>query len=55
MRGPAPIRNLPGERCRDLATLVSDIDDTITTAGMLPASTFQALWALQEAGCGPSW
>jgi len=26
------------------------IDDTITTAGMLPASTFQALWALDEAG-----
>jgi HAD superfamily hydrolase (TIGR01484 family) len=50
MRDPAPVRNLPGERCRALATLVSDIDDTITTAGMLPASTFQALWALDGAG-----
>src|SRR4030043_1862324 len=52
MRDPAPVRNLPGERCRALATLASDIDATITTAGMLPASTFQALWALDEAGGG---
>jgi len=47
---PAPVRELPAERCRALATLVSDIDDTITTGGMLPASTFQALWALSAAG-----
>jgi HAD superfamily hydrolase (TIGR01484 family) len=47
---PAPVRELPEERCRTLATLISDIDDTITTGGMLPASTFQALWALEEAG-----
>jgi HAD superfamily hydrolase (TIGR01484 family) len=50
MRIPAPVRDLPGERCRALATLVSDIDDTVTTGGLLPASTFQALWALAEAG-----
>ncbi len=50
MRMPAPVRELPAERCRALATLVSDLDDTITTGGMLPASTFQALWALSAAG-----
>jgi HAD superfamily hydrolase (TIGR01484 family) len=50
MSMPAPVRELPAERCRTLATLVSDIDDTITTGGMLPASTFQALWALEAAG-----
>jgi HAD superfamily hydrolase (TIGR01484 family) len=50
MRMPAPVRELPAERCRALATLISDIDDTITTGGMLPASTFQALWALSAAG-----
>jgi HAD superfamily hydrolase (TIGR01484 family) len=50
MRIPAPIRDLPAERCRALATLVSDIDDTITSHGLLPASTFQALWALSEQG-----
>jgi HAD superfamily hydrolase (TIGR01484 family) len=50
MKLPAPVRELPTERCRTLATLLSDIDDTITTGGLLPASTFQALWALQEAG-----
>ena len=47
---PAPVRELPAERCRALATLVSDLDDTMTTGGMLPASTFQALWALSAAG-----
>jgi HAD superfamily hydrolase (TIGR01484 family) len=47
---PAPVRELPYEGCRALATLISDIDDTITTGGMLPASTFQALWALEAAG-----
>jgi HAD superfamily hydrolase (TIGR01484 family) len=50
MRMPVPVRELPAERCRALATLVSDLDDTITTGGMLPASTFQALWALSAAG-----
>jgi len=50
MRIPLPIRDLPAERCRALATLVSDIDDTITSHGLLPASTFQALWALSEQG-----
>ncbi len=50
MSRPAPVRELPAERCRTLATLVSDLDDTITTGGLLPASTFQALWALQGAG-----
>ncbi len=50
MRMPAPVRELPAERCQTLTTLVSDLDDTITTGGMLPASTFQALWALSAAG-----
>jgi len=50
MRSPAPVRDLPSERCRALATLVSDIDDTVTSGGLLPASTFQALWALAAAG-----
>jgi HAD superfamily hydrolase (TIGR01484 family) len=50
MRMPVPVRELPAECCRALATLVSDLDDTITTGGLLPASTFQALWALSAAG-----
>jgi HAD superfamily hydrolase (TIGR01484 family) len=50
MKLPFPVRDLPPERCRQLATLFTDIDDTITTDGLLPASTFTALWALAEAG-----
>jgi HAD superfamily hydrolase (TIGR01484 family) len=45
-----PIRDLPVERCRALTALFTDIDDTLTTDGLLPASTFQALWALTGAG-----
>ena len=47
---PLPVRDLPPERCRALATLLTDVDDTLTTDGLLPASTFQALWALAAAG-----
>jgi len=50
MKPPLPVRDLPPERCRALQTLFTDIDDTITTDGLLPTSTFAALWALAEAG-----
>jgi hypothetical protein len=50
MESPAPVFELPAERCLALATLFTDIDDTLTSDGLLPASTFQALWALSEAG-----
>jgi HAD superfamily hydrolase (TIGR01484 family) len=50
MSFPRPVQEIPFGRCRALATLISDIDDTITTGGMLPASTFQAFWALEGAG-----
>jgi HAD superfamily hydrolase (TIGR01484 family) len=46
---PLPVRDLPVERCRALSALFTDIDDTLTTDGLLPASTFQALWALTGA------
>lgn len=47
---PAPLRALPQKLCRDLSILFSDIDDTLTTNGMLPESSYGALWDLARAG-----
>ncbi|HVP19355.1 MAG TPA: HAD-IIB family hydrolase [Spirochaetia bacterium] len=47
---PAPVQTLPAALCRDLAYLFADIDDTLTTNGMLPDSSYQALWDLWRAG-----
>ena len=38
------------EICNNLEYLFTDIDDTITTDGMMPASTLQDVWKLKEAG-----
>jgi HAD superfamily hydrolase (TIGR01484 family) len=46
----APIAAIPAERCRDLGWLFTDIDDTLTTDGLLVAESFAALWSLHEAG-----
>jgi HAD superfamily hydrolase (TIGR01484 family) len=48
--GPAPVRDLPSGLCRGLSHFFTDIDDTLTTDGMIPASSFQALWNLDAAG-----
>ena len=48
--GPAPVRDLPAGLCRGLSHFFTDIDDTLTTDGMIPAASFQALWDLAEAG-----
>jgi HAD superfamily hydrolase (TIGR01484 family) len=50
MATPSPLREIPAERCRELRLLFTDIDDTITAEGRLPASTFECLWALEQAG-----
>jgi HAD superfamily hydrolase (TIGR01484 family) len=50
MATPAPLRQIPAQRCRDLRLLFTDIDDTITEGGLLPASTFECLWILEAAG-----
>lgn len=48
--GPAPVRDLPAGLCRRLSHFFTDIDDTVTTDGMIPAGSFQALWDLSRAG-----
>ncbi|HYW85054.1 MAG TPA: HAD hydrolase family protein, partial [Spirochaetia bacterium] len=47
---PAPLGELPARLCSDLSILFSDIDDTLTTNGMLPESSYGALWDLARAG-----
>ncbi|MDX9799709.1 MAG: HAD-IIB family hydrolase [Spirochaetia bacterium] len=46
----APVSEIPKELCKNLKYLFADIDDTITTNGKLPASTFEAIWKLYNAG-----
>jgi len=50
MPEPAPVRELPRGLCRELSFLFTDIDDTLTTGGMLPDSSYGALWRLMRAG-----
>ena len=47
---PAPLNELPAILCRDLSYLFADIDDTLTEDGMLPESSYGAIWRLARAG-----
>jgi HAD superfamily hydrolase (TIGR01484 family) len=47
---PRPVAELPPELSRQLAFLFTDIDDTLTSEGMLPARSYSALWDLHDAG-----
>jgi len=47
---PAPVRDLPVSLCRRLTHFFTDIDDTLTTNGLIPAASFSALWDLADAG-----
>lgn len=49
---PRPLEELPAALCRRLAFLFTDIDDTLTRKGMLPAGSYAALWDLSRAGIG---
>lgn len=46
----APISALPDEVCRNLLGVMTDIDDTITTEGQLPADAYAMLERLSDAG-----
>ena len=45
-----PISSLPAEAARNLVGVLTDIDDTITTDGRLPAAAYDALERLHNAG-----
>jgi HAD superfamily hydrolase (TIGR01484 family) len=44
------INTFPAAAAKDLIGVFFDIDDTFTTQGKIPASAFQALWALKTSG-----
>jgi hypothetical protein len=49
-RRPQPIDEVPGELCSDLAYVFTDLDDTLTENGLLPAESYAMVWRLQAAG-----
>ena len=50
MNDPLPITDIPASLCRELKVFFTDIDDTITSSGLLTVDSFTALWQLHEAG-----
>lgn len=47
---PKPIHEIPPSFCKSLSILFTDIDDTLTTDGLLPPSSYTTLWKLSQAG-----
>ena len=47
---PKNINSIPAPLCRNLEIIFTDLDDTLTTGGMLLAGSFQSLWQMHEAG-----
>lgn len=45
-----PIEKLPSDVARNLIGVLTDIDDTLTSAGRLPAAAYEALERLQDSG-----
>jgi len=45
-----PFSEIAPQVCEGLAWFCTDIDDTMTTDGMLPAASYEALWRLHHAG-----
>ena len=41
---------MPEDECRGLRWFCTDLDDTLTTDGLLPPHSFDALWRLSNAG-----
>lgn len=50
MRSPLSLEKLNKKTCRQLKGVFCDIDDTLTLHGKLPSASYQALWALKNAG-----
>lgn len=50
MGHPDPVESLPASTCAALRWLFTDIDDTLTTDGLLLEESYAALWRLHEIG-----
>ncbi|MFQ3621864.1 MAG: HAD-IIB family hydrolase [Spirochaetales bacterium] len=47
---PKPLIELSKDFCKNLEILFTDIDDTLTTDGLLPSISYSALWNLVQGG-----
>ncbi|MBK6847286.1 MAG: HAD-IIB family hydrolase [Proteobacteria bacterium] len=45
-----PLSTMPAAVARQIETLFTDIDDTLTSAGRVPAAAYEALWRAWDAG-----
>jgi HAD superfamily hydrolase (TIGR01484 family) len=45
-----PLARMEASTCRDVRAVFSDLDDTLTLDGRLPARAYEALWRLHGAG-----
>lgn len=45
-----PINEISGAEAAGIRYVLMDIDDTLTTGGKLPVSSYSALWSLKKAG-----
>ena len=45
-----PVEQMPAETCESIRAVFCDIDDTLTTGGLLPAAAYSALWDARDAG-----
>jgi HAD superfamily hydrolase (TIGR01484 family) len=50
MKAPKPIAEIPARVCQGLQIFFCDIDDTLTTGGLLTPESFGSLWSLHQAG-----
>ena len=46
----SPAEEIPVEVCRRIRYVFTDIDDTLTLAGRVPAAAYSAIWAAHDAG-----
>jgi hydroxymethylpyrimidine pyrophosphatase-like HAD family hydrolase len=47
-----PVNQIPVEQLRGITYLLTDIDDTVTDGGLLPAASLAAIERLDGAGIG---
>ena len=47
---PRPVLSIPADTCRNLSWFFTDIDDTLTTDGLIPSFAYSALWELHDKG-----
>ena len=50
MTEPKPIAEIPAQLCRKLSIFFCDIDDTLTSGGLLTPESFSAIWRLHQNG-----